>query len=209
MGGAPTAEYQQTATKTMLDPKIAEALLGQIADIRRLQPGFETAAQNIAGQFQTQFNPQAAQGPDAVTRAQIALGEQNLLNQAAGVRAGIARNLVGQPGASQALQRIATTQARIQQNPLMFTALQQQAERENMANQMRLQGMQAGNAALLQQLAAYQAPIQSAVQATSPILAGGQLTGTQQQFAMKGERSVGGVNQMYGNFLNPQAQTKA
>lgn len=203
MGGAPTAEFQQSATRNILDPRVAELLFPQLQNLARQQEQFGQQAQNIAGQMQTVFQPQAFQGPDEVTRAQIALGEQALLNQAAANRAGIARSMAAQPGASQALQRIAGIQAGIQRNPLLFTAMQQQTEREAMANQQRLQAQQAGNAALLQQLATYQAPIQSVVQGFQPLLGAAGVTGTQEQFAMKGEGRQTRVQDQYNKFVTP------
>jgi hypothetical protein len=75
--------------------------------------------------------------------------------------------------------------------------MQQQTEREAMANQQRLQAQQAGNAALLQQLAAYQAPTQSLIQGFQPLLGAAGVTGGQEQFAIKGEKSRRALNQQY------------
>lgn len=200
-GGGPTAEYQQSATRNILDPRVAGLLFPQLSGLAQQQEQFGQQAQNIAGQMQTSFQPQAFQGPDDVTRAQIALGEQALLNQAAANRAGIARGLGAQPGASQVLQRMAGIQAGVQRNPLLFSAMQQQTEREAMANQQRMQAQQAGNAALLQQLATYQAPIQSAIQGFQPLLGAAGVTGSQEQFAMKGEGRQRAVQNQYNQFL--------
>lgn len=201
MGGAPTAEYQQSATRNILDPRVAALLFPQLSNLAQQQEKFGTQAQNIAGQLQTSFQPQAFQGPDDVTRAQIALGEQALLNQAAANRAGIARSMVAQPGASQVLQRMAGIQAGVQRNPLLFSAMQQQTEREAMANQQRMQAQQAGNAALLQQLATYQAPIQSTIQGFQPLLGAAGVTSSQEQFAMKGEGRQRAVQNQYNQFV--------
>lgn len=198
MGSGPvTDEFQQSISRQILDPRVANLLFPQLETLARQQQEFGQRAQNIAGQMQTSFQPQAFQGPDEVTKAQIALGEQALLNQAAANRAGIARGLGGQPGASQVLQRMAGIQAGVQRNPLLFSAMQQQTEREAMANQQRLQAQQAGNAALLQQLATYQAPTQSLIQGFQPLLGAAGVTGAQEQLAIKGEKRRTALNQQY------------
>lgn len=201
MGSGPvTDEFQQSISRQILDPRVANLLFPQLETLAKQQQQFGERAQNIAGQMQTGFQPQAFQGPDEVTRAQIALGEQALLNQAAANRAGIARTTVGQPGASQVLQRLAGIQAGVQRNPLLFSAMQQQTEREAMANQQRLQAQQAGNAALLQQLAAYQAPTQSLIQGFQPLLGAAGVTGAQEQLAIKGEKRRTALGEQYSQM---------
>lgn len=180
MGGGPrTSEYQRSVTRNILDPRIEALLFPQLDSLAQLQQDFIGQSRSIAEQMQ--IDPSFG-GPDAVTRAQMAMGQQGLLNQAEANRAEIARN-VGFGAGGQALQRIAGMQSSLQANPLMFQAMQEQRTRE-------LQGMQARNAALLQQLGAYQAPSQSLIGALNPLLQAGQATGSQFQYAEKGEKAA-------------------
>jgi len=189
MGSGPvTDEFQKSVSRALIDPRVSNLLFPQLNQLAQQQQQFGQQAQQIGGQIQTEV---ASQGPDEVTRALLSQANQALGQQTGAQQQQIAQAFRGQPGVSQVLQQQAAMRSRLQANPLLFSAMQQQGQREAQQMQMR-------NAALLQQLGAYQAPIQSAVQAFQPLLGAAQATGGQEQFAIKGEQRRSALNQQYG-----------
>mgnify|MGYP003704704599 CR=1 FL=1 len=76
------------------------------------------------------ITPQFSTTPDVMTRGLASQATQQMAQQAAAQRQAIAQQFRGQPGAQMALQRQADIQSRLQQNPLLFQAFQQQQGRE-------------------------------------------------------------------------------
>lgn len=88
-----------------------------------------------------------AQTPDVMTRAIAAQATQGLGQQAGAQRQALAQQFRGPVG--QILGRQAEMQTRLQQNPLLFQAFQQQQGRELTAEQQRQANLAAANQALL------------------------------------------------------------
>lgn len=178
MGGGP----EVTTQKNILDPEMKAAYLGLLNQYQGLLPAQQAAATEAAGKFQTTgFAPQFSTSPDVITRGLAAQGTQGLAQQAAAQKAQIAQQFRGNPGAQMALQRQADMQARLQSNPILFQAFQQQQGREQLQNQARLQGTQAANQALIQQLGIRSSPLDALRGAIGTSAQGLQLTGIQQQ----------------------------
>ena len=130
-----------------------------VAAIEAARGGVTTGTQNLLQQLQQsqeairkgfiqptgQF--QFAQAPDAMTRAIAAQATQGLGQQAAAQRQQLAQQFRGPVG--QILGRQAEMQSRLQQNPLLFQAFQQQQGRELAQAQQQLAAQQAANQALL------------------------------------------------------------
>lgn len=120
---------------------------------------------NLAGQLQRQAAGQGAptlqgnfnqlqgvqsfqpgqSGIDALGRATMAQGTQALNAQAGTQATALRRQFAGSPGVGAALGRQASMNARLQANPLLFTAAQQSADRgqQGFQNQLGLAGQQA------------------------------------------------------------------
>jgi len=130
-----------------------------LAAIEAARGGFQQGVQGLLGQTEAsreairqgyiqptgQF--QFAQAPDAMTRAIAAQATQGLGQQAAAQRQALAQQFRGPVG--QILGRQAEMQSRLQQNPLLFQAFQQQQGRELAQAQQQLAAQQAANQALL------------------------------------------------------------
>lgn len=130
-----------------------------LAAIEAARGGFQQGVQGLLGQTEAsreairqgyiqptgQF--QFAQAPDAMTRAIAAQATQGLGQQAAAQRQQLAQQFRGPVG--QILGRQAEMQSRLQQNPLLFQAFQQQQGRELAQAQQQLAAQQAANQALL------------------------------------------------------------
>lgn len=127
-------------------------LLQQLAQSQQaIRQGFQTPET----QFRLSTLPgtgfQFSQTPDAMTRGIAALGAQSLGAQTAAQQQQIAQQFRGQPGASRVLQAQAGMQSRLQQNPLLFQALQQQQGRELAQAQQQMAQVAAQNQAELMQ----------------------------------------------------------
>lgn len=150
---------------------------GLLKDLQARQQAVLTGVQAPAGGFA--FN----MSPDAITQALAAQATQGMAQQAAAQRAQIASQFRGQPGQSNVLQRLSDMQTRLQQNPLLFQAFQQQQARELGQAQQNLAQREAANAAIMgrEQLAANLAAMQPAQQAglLNTLLGLGQAMGTQ------------------------------
>lgn len=130
-----------------------------LAAIEAARGGFQQGVQGLLGQTEAsreairqgyiqptgQF--QFAQAPDAMTRAIAAQATQGLGQQAAAQRQALAQQFRGPVG--QILGRQAEMQSRLQQNPLLFQAFQQQQGRELAQSQQQMAAQAAANAALL------------------------------------------------------------
>lgn len=130
-----------------------------LAAIEAARGGFQQGVQGLLGQTEAsreairqgflqptgQF--QFAQAPDAMTRAIAAQATQGLGQQAAAQRQQLAQQFRGPVG--QILGRQAEMQSRLQQNPLLFQAFQQQQGRELAQSQQQMAAQQAANQALL------------------------------------------------------------
>ena len=122
--------------------------------------GYDAAAKAAAGNIQTQgFGAQFSAAPDAMTKGLAAQATQGMGQQAAAQKAAIAKQFQAQPGAGGILQRQVDMKTRLNTNPALFNAFQQQGQREQMQNQGRIQGLEAGNASILKQLGARGAPL--------------------------------------------------
>lgn len=178
MGGGP----EVTEQKTLLDPQLLQMYKGYLTGYQQqVQQQYQPQAEAAAAQMQTGFTPQFSTRPDVMTRGLASQATQQMAQQAAAQRAAIAQQFRGQPGANMALQRQIDMQTRLQSNPVLFQAFQQQQQREQLQNQARLQAQQAGNQALIQQLGLRAAPLEAQKALLGSVGQALQLTGTQQQ----------------------------
>lgn len=178
MGGG----TEVTEQKTLLDPELLKMYKGYLTGYQQqVQQQYQPQAAAAAAQIQTGFTPQFSATPDMMTRGLASQAQQQVAQQAAAQRAAIAQQFRGQPGANMALQRQVDMQSRLQANPILFQAFQQQQQREQLQNQARLQGQQAGNQALIQQLGLQAAPLEAQKALLGSVGQALQLTGTQQQ----------------------------
>lgn len=184
MGGGPEVTKQQT----LLDPELLKMYRGFLTDYQSQiaggaggAGGYRAAAEQAAKGIQTAFTPQFSATPDVMTRGLAAQAGQQMAQQAAAQRAAIANQFRGQPGANMALQRQIDMQSRLQANPILFQAFQQQQQREQLQNQANMQAQQAANQALIQQLGLRAAPLEAQKALLGSVGQALQLTGTQQQ----------------------------
>lgn len=179
MGGGP----EITEQRNMLDPELLRMYKGYLRGYQQQAQGqYQPQAAAAAAQMQTGFTPLTFSAtPDAMTRGLASQAQQQIAQQAAAQRAAIAQQFRGQPGANMALQRQVDMQSRLQANPILFQAFQQQHQRDQMQNQSRLQSQQAGNQALIQQLGLHAAPLEAQKTLLGSMGQALQLTGTQQQ----------------------------
>lgn len=127
-----------------------ENLIGQMdVSQRNLFNQLTASKQNLQGMQIPGTTFGFSQEADPVTRAIASLGAQGLGEQASAQRQAIASQFRGQPGTSNVLQAQANIQSRLQQNPLLFQAFQQQQGRELAQAQQQLMQQQAANEALL------------------------------------------------------------
>jgi hypothetical protein len=120
---------------------------GSVADLMSQLGTSREALQKGLVMPSSQFQFSAA--PDAMTRALAAQAGQQMAQQSTAQRQAIANQFRGQPGAALALQRQADIQSRLQQNPLLFQAFQQQQGRELTQAQQQQAAAEAANRALL------------------------------------------------------------
>jgi hypothetical protein len=161
-------------------------LLSQLEQSRKaLQEGFRMPT----GEFQF------AQSPDAITRALAAQATQGLAQQAGAQQRAIAQQFRGQPGAGRALQAQVAMQSRLQQNPALFQAFQQQQSRELSQAQQQQAQIDAVNRALLGREQAVSSlagtGLSAQQQLLSNILGVGQALGDQVQTSQMKGRSGG------------------
>jgi len=151
-----TGSNQQATSQSRIQfrPEDLQAILNQSTEVRsgtqglldQLRRSQETITKNYVlptGGFQ--FGT-----PDALTSAIAAQGSQGLMQQAAAQRQALAQQFRGQPGINRALQSQMDIQTRLQQNPLLFQAFQQQQARELAQAQQQQAQLNAANQALLQ-----------------------------------------------------------
>jgi hypothetical protein len=117
---------------------------GLLEQLAKARENIQTGVQAAPGTFTFQMSP------DAMTRALASQAAQGLSQQAAAQRAQIAQQFRGQPGASRALQAQADIATRLQQNPLLFQAFQQQQGRELAQAQQNQAAREAANQAIMQ-----------------------------------------------------------
>ena len=145
-GGGP----EKTTQQTILDPKLLQMYKGYLTEYQKqVQQQYQPQAELAAQQIQTGFTPQFSATPDAMTRGLAAQAGQQMAQQSTAQRQAIANQFRGQPGAALALQRQADIQSRLQQNPLLFQAFQQQQGRELTQAQQQQAAAEAANRALL------------------------------------------------------------
>lgn len=159
--------------------------------------GFQNLVDRLAQQAEaTDLGPITAFQPgttlDPLSRSLVSQGQQALLQQAARQRQNIAQQFRQQPGIAKALQAQTSARSVLQQNPLLFQAAQQQAQRELGQAAARLQAEQAANQAILQEQAARQ---------TAASLLGSGL-GAQQNLL----GTLGQLGQMFGTQINETDQ---
>lgn len=166
---------------------------GSVADLMSQLGSSREALQKGIVLPQSQF--QFSTSPDAITRGLAAQAGQQMAQQAAAQRQAIANQFRGQPGASMALQRQADIQSRLQQNPLLFQAFQQQQGRELTQAQQQQAAAEAANRALLGREQAVTGLAQTGTGAQqnllSTLLSLGQGLGTQVSEAQMKGRSGG------------------
>lgn len=147
------------------------------------------------GYVMPQSGFQYSTSPDAITRGLAAQAGSQIAQQAAAQRQAIAQQFRGQPGAQMALQRQADIQSRLQQNPLLFQAFQQQQGRELTQAQQAQSAAEAANRALLGREQAVTGMAQTGMGAQqnllSTLLSLGQGLGAQIQNAQSEGRSGG------------------
>ncbi len=176
-----------------------------LAAIQRARGGIETGAGGLMSQLEASRQAlqqgfrmptgefQFAQSPDAMTRAIAAQATQGLGQQAAAQRQQLAQQFRGPVG--QILGRQAEMQTRLQQNPLLFQAFQQQQGRELAQAQQQMAAQQAANQALLgreQALTGLAGTGMSAQQnLLASLLGAGQALGEQRTEALARGRSGG------------------
>lgn len=152
-----------STSRTEFDPKMLEQFRNILTKYQGKfegAEGYDAAAEQTAAKMQTTgFQPKFSDTPDAVTRGLAAQATQGMGQQAAAQKASIAKQFQAQPGAGGILQRQLDMKTRLNANPALFNAFQQQGQREQMQNAANLTGIQAGNAALLKQLGAKTAPL--------------------------------------------------
>ena len=152
LAGTGSKQEQNTRQFTQFRPE-------DMAAIEAARGGVTTGTQNLlnqlrqsqeairAGFIQPTGQFQFAQAPDAMTRAIAAQATQGLGQQAAAQRQALAQQFRGPVG--QILGRQAEMQSRLQQNPLLFQAFQQQQGRELAQAQQQMAAQQAANQALI------------------------------------------------------------
>jgi len=204
-GGSTTPTPQVQQQGLQIPTNIQQQLTDQFAKFSNQTERFGQRAGDVSGQLQTQFGqgpqlelakgPQFGAGLDPMAQSQIAQGQQQLAQQAAGQRAQIAQQFRGQPGVSNILQSQAARQTALQQNPLLAQAREQQRGRQEREFQLGLQAQEAankarlgmgqadlqrqllGNQALMQQLGLEQAPMAAQQQLLSGLSGLAQLLG--------------------------------
>jgi hypothetical protein len=198
--GKATSQRQAQTSQTQFRPE-------DIAAIQAAKGGLQTQVGGLMSQLGTskealqkgfvmpsgQFAFGAA--PDVISRGLAAQAGQQMAQQAAAQRQAIANQFRGQPGAAMALQRQADIQTRLQQNPLLFQAFQQQQGRELAQAQQGQAAAEAANRALLGREQAVTGLAQTGVGAQqnllSTLLSLGQALGQQQTTSQMGGRSGG------------------
>jgi hypothetical protein len=152
LAGTGSKQEQNTKQFTQFRPE-------DMAAIEAARGGVTTGTQNLlnqlrqsqeairAGFIQPTGQFQFAQAPDAMTRAIAAQATQGLSQQAGAQRQALAQQFRGPVG--QILGRQAEMQSRLQQNPLLFQAFQQQQGRELAQAQQQMAAQQAANQALI------------------------------------------------------------
>jgi hypothetical protein len=166
---------------------------GSVADLLSQLNASREALQKGIVMPSSQF--QFSASPDAMTRALAAQAGQQMAQQATAQRQAIANQFRGQPGAAMALQRQADIQSRLQQNPLLFQAFQQQQGREVTQAQQQQAAAEAANRALLGREQAVTGLTQTGTGAQqnllSTLLSLGQALGQQTQTGQMKGRSGG------------------
>lgn len=198
--GTKSSQAQNQRSFTQFRPE-------DLARLEQARGGLETGTAGLLGQLQRSQEAiqqgmrmpgaefQFGQSPDAMTRALAAQATQGLGQQAAAQQRAIAQQFRGQPGAGRALQSQVAMQSRLQQNPALFQAFQQQQGRELAQAQQQQAQIEAANRALMgreqavSQLAGTGLGAQQ--QLLSNLLGLGQALGEQVQTAQMKGRSGG------------------
>lgn len=135
-GKKETGTTQTTGSEAFTSRQASEFRPEDIQAINQARQSSLGAGQNLTGLIQNLQAQISAEGPfkfgspDAITRALASQAGQQVAQQTAAQRAAIAQQFRGQPGAQMALQRQADIQSRLQQNPLLFNAYQNQQQRQ-------------------------------------------------------------------------------
>lgn len=185
-----TASKTTTRSSTEFRPEDIKSIRGAQAGYEQMLPGLlsDLAArqQAVLSGVQAPSREFAfSQQADPLTRAMASMGSQQLGEQASAQRQAIASQFRGQPGLSNILQAQANIQSRLQQNPLLFQAFQQQQGRELAQAQQQLAQQEAANQAIMgrEQLGANLAMMRPQAQASllNTLFQLGQGFGTQVQ----------------------------
>jgi hypothetical protein len=183
-------EQSQTTT-----PILAPGMLDALQQHQNQLSGFQQEASRLAGQIQsptlqTQFaGPSFQQQLDPFSQRLVSQGTESLARGAGRAQQDAARAFRGQGALGNILGQQAAAQARLQANPLLFQAAQQQRDREaqefalrqgsqQLTNQALLQQAQAGNQALGQRLGLLSSPLTARQNLLSTLagLSGSQVT---------------------------------
>lgn len=176
-----------------------------LAAIQQARGGLQTGTQGLLSQLQASQEAirqgvqapsrefQFAQAPDAMTRAIAAQATQGIGQQAGAQQRALAQQFRGPVG--QLLGAQAGMQARLQQNPALFQAFQQQQSRELAQAQQQQAQAQAANQAVLGREQALSSlgttGLGAQQQLLSNLLGAGQALGEQVQSASMKGRSGG------------------
>jgi len=198
MFGTSSKQQQNQRQYTQFRPE-------DLAAIESARGGFQQGVQGLVDQtgasrealrqgfIQPSGQFQFGQAPDAMTQAIAAQATQGLGQQAAAQRQQLAQQFRGPAG--QILGRQAEMQTRLQQNPLLFQAFQQQQGRELAQAQQQTAMQQAANQALLQREQALTGLAGTGMSAQQQLLANqlglGQAMGEQRTEALARGRSGG------------------
>lgn len=147
-------QAQDAAALRAQQDQYARNAQGQQSLLGRL--GQQSAAGGPLQLQTTGMLPTFNNSPDAITRGLASQATQGMAQQAAAQKAAVAKQFQAQPGAGGILQRQIDMRNRLNANPALFQAFQQQNQRELGQYGANQQGQQAQNNALLQQLQAQQ-----------------------------------------------------
>lgn len=183
-----TSQRSRSTSRTEFAPQDIAAIRGAQTTYQQMVPGLLSDLQArqqavLQGVQAPQTGFQFGQTPDAMTRAIAAQASQGMSQQAAAQRKQLAQQFRGPVG--QILGAQAGMQTRLQQNPLLFQAFQQQQARELAQAQQQMAQQQAANEAVMarEQMAANLAAMGPQQQANllSTLLSLGQAMGTNVQ----------------------------
>lgn len=199
--GTGTTQNQTQTSQTQFRPQDLSRIeaarggyQGQVGDLLSQLTASREALQKGVVMPSSTF--QFSTTPDVTTRGIVSMGQQQLAQNAAAAKKNIPTNLwSASPVAASNLARIVDINTRLQQNPLLFQATQQQRERELQQAQQAQNAAEAANRALFGREQALTGYAQTGVGAQqnllSTLLSLGQALGQQQTTSSMRGRSGG------------------